>query len=67
MSLKLLKLNTQYLAELLLRPYHFKENDQLLDLFGVQLILQVLQAFIESLHLKGGCVVFGGAALAGLH
>ena len=47
-----------YLAELLLCSYHFQKYYQLLDLLRIQLILQLLQPFIEGLDFKGSGVVF---------
>ena len=55
-----------YLAELLLGSYHFQEYYQLLDLLRVQLILKLLQPFIEGLDFKGGSVVFVGTTLEGM-
>ena len=55
-----------YLAELLLCSYHFQEYYQLLDLLRIQLILELLQPFIEGLDFKGRSVVFVGATLEGI-
>ena len=55
-----------YLAELLLCSYHFQKYYQLLDLLRIQLILKLLQPFIEGLDFKGGSVVFVGTTLEGM-
>ena len=55
-----------YLAELLLGSYHFQKYYQLLDLFRIQLVLELLQPFIEGLDFKGSRVVFVIPTLEGL-
>ena len=55
-----------YLAELLLCSYHFQKYYQRLDLLRIQLILKLLQPFIEGLDFKGRSVVFVGTTLEGI-
>ena len=67
LSLKLpTPVTTLYLAELLLGSYHFQKYYQLLDLFRIQLVLELLQSFIERLDFKGSRVVFVIPTLEGL-